>query len=120
MGKFSNISKTLYSYFNSFLPSFLEEKVPIDTKYPYGTYSLSFDDNFDDNLIQFRIYSKSTSMAEVAKYADMVAENIGKGVLIECSEGGKLWIKAGSPFQQFMPEENINSVYINIIINYLV
>lgn len=121
MGKFTNISKTLYSYFSQFGSAYIENSVPVGTPFPYITYSLSYDDNFEDNLIQARIWSKSTSMVQVATIADTIATDIGKGKTINCSEGGTMWLKTGSPFQQFISDDDITikSIYINIITNYL-
>ena len=122
MGKFTNIATTLYSYFNSFLPSYLEGTVPENASFPYGVYSLSYDDNYEDNIISYRIWTQSSSLVQVATFSDAVAEDIGFGKIINCKEGGTIWLKAGSPFQQFVADEDatIKTVYMNIIINYLV
>ena len=122
MGKFSNVMGTLYSYFNQFLPAYIENQVPEDAKMPYITYTVSFADEFEDNLIQCRIWTKSDSTADIRKYSDMIADNIGNGVLYKCKEGGKLWIKAGSPFMQVVSDEDetIKTVYINLITNFLI
>lgn len=122
MGKFTNLSKTLYNYFNNFLPAYIENAVPPETEFPYCTYTVSYDNNFEDNLIQLRIWTKSTSMVQVAEFSDLVEEDIGNGKRINCVDGGQLWLKAGTPFQQYISDDDITikSVYINIIMNYLI
>lgn len=137
MGKFSNLAITLNKYFNNFLPSYLENSVPSsisifnettqkweekEVLFPYGTYSLSYNDDFEDNLIQFRIWSKSTSLLEAAKFSDLIAEDLGpEGRILKCEDRGSIYIKAGSPFQQFISSDDITikSIYINLEIQYL-
>ena len=118
MGDFTDLAKLLYGYFNSFLPSYLENSVPENTSFPYATYTLSYDADFEENLIQFRVFTQSSSMTQVAEFCDRVSKDIGSGKVID----NKLWIYKGSPFQQFTPEDDIKikSVYMNIIIRYLV
>ena len=127
MGKFSNVMGTLYNYFNQFLPAYIEGQIPdkVDGKKvepPYITYSVSYANEYEDNLIQCRIWTKSDTTFEVRKYADMIADNVGNGTLFKCKEGGQVWIKTGSPFMQIVPDEDetIKSVYINLITNFLI
>ena len=122
MGKFSNTMGTLYNYFNQFLPAYIENQVPQDAKYPYITYTVSFENEFKDNLIQCRIWTKSDNTSLLRKYTDMIADNVGNGTLYDCKEGGRVWIKTGSPFMQIVPDEDetIKSVYINLITNFLI
>lgn len=122
MGKFTNVMGTLYDYFNQFLPAYIENQVPSDAKYPYITYTVSYANEFEDNLIQCRIWTKSDTTFEVRKYADQIAENVGNGVLFKCREGGTLWVKSGSPFIQFITDEDITikSAYINLNTNFLI
>lgn len=122
MGKFSNVMGTLYNYFNQFLPAYIENQVPQDAKYPYITYTVAFENEFKDNLIQCRIWTKSDNTSLLRKYTDMIADNVGNGTLYDCKEGGRVWIKTGSPFMQIVPDEDetIKSVYINLITNFLI
>ena len=122
MGKFTNVMGTLYDYFNQFLPAYIENQVPSDAEYPYITYTVSYANEFEDNLIQCRIWTKSDTTFEVRKYADQIAENVGNGVLFKCREGGTLWVKSGSPFIQFITDEDITikSAYINLNTNFLI
>lgn len=122
MGKFTNVMGTLYDYFNQFLPAYIENQVPSDAEYPYITYTVSYANEFEDNLIQCRIWTKSDTTFEVRKYADQIAENVGNGVLFKCREGGKMWVKAGTPFIQFITDEDITikSAYINLNTNFLI
>ena len=122
MGKFSNVMGTLYSYFNGFLPAYIENQVPEGATFPYITYSIAFENEFEDNLIQARIWTKENSTTDLRKYSDLIADDIGYGKIVNCKEGGNLWLKAGSPFMQFVSDEDITikSNYINIITNFLI
>lgn len=122
MGKLSNISNTLYDYFNEFGVNGFLEKAPPNTPFPYLTYTLSYSENYADNLIQVRIWDKSSSVVKVVELADDIGDNIGDGRTIKGLEGGTLWLKKGEPFAQFVPEEDITikSIYLNIVTNLLV
>lgn len=123
MGKFTNLSKTLYSYFNGFGASaFLENTVPVGTPFPYITYTLSYQDEYEDNLVQARLWTKSSSMIQVADLTDKIETNIGNGITIKGADGGTIWLKKGSPFAQFITDDDITLkiVYINIVTNILI
>lgn len=122
MGKYTNLSKTLYKFFSQFGNAYVENSVPSGATFPYITYTVAYDEEYEDTLLQARIWTKGTSFTEVAALADKIGEAIGTGVKFEGVEGGIMWLHQGSPFQQNISneDETIKSVYINIVQKYLI
>lgn len=112
MEKFTEYSKALYSYFNSIMPSFLEGNVPQGTQFPYLTYNLSYTPNYDDTLIQFSVWDKSTSLKTVASKLDLLGEDISNGKVVFTSNGS-IQLYKGSPFGEMLQDEepNIKRLY---------
>lgn len=107
MEKFTEYSKALYSYFNSIMPAFLEGNVPQGTQFPYLTYNLSYTPNYDDTLIQFSIWDKSTSLKTVASKLDLLSNDIDSGKVVFTSNGS-IQLYKGSPFGEMLQDEELN------------
>lgn len=113
--KFTEVAKTLNSYFNQFGNAYLENNVPKDAKRPYITYSLSVTEELEDGLLQVKIYDNSKSIVKVSEITDKISDSIGYGIL-EQAETGNIYLRKGSPFAQYINEDNTElSVYINIV-----
>lgn len=117
MPKMENVAKTLYNFFNSLMPSYLENYVPVGIEFPYLTYQLIQGNTLQPELIQIRIYTKSESLIELVSYIDNINETIEEGLNIPIlNEENKMWIYKGNPFSQFVSEEDktIKSGLINL------
>lgn len=111
--------RALYQFFNQFVPSYVQDNVPVGTPYPYLTYNL-VDNGLDESITQVIVYTYSTSFLPLANIIDLISEYIGSGVLYPY-ENGHLWIKKGSPFSQNYPQEDmkLKASYITLNINIL-
>lgn len=116
MGKFSNLAKSIYNFLSPIAPAFLENSVPAGTPFPYITYSLNSEDWFNEGLMQVRIWTKSSSLVQVSDLTDKLEDIIGNGIAVKLVGGGTIYIYKGSPFAQFVSDDDISikTVYINL------
>jgi hypothetical protein len=127
--EFADMTKAsaLYNFFSSFgIEAYEEtlvstgEKAP---KFPYLTYQL-VTDSFDNEVpIPVSLWYRSeATLLPLNSKTEEISQRIGRGgVFLDC-DGGKIWIKRGSPFAQTMsdPEDNtIRRKYINITAEFL-
>lgn len=118
MGKYTDIAKTLYSYFSQFSNAYVKGNVPDNAARPYLTYTVDYTPNFDDNIIQVMIYTEGKSISEVAGIVDSIGENIGEGMIIKANGDSftSMYLRKGSPFAQYLNDDDTEmSAYINII-----
>jgi hypothetical protein len=127
--EFAGMTKAsaLYNFFSSFgIDAYEETLVPTGDeapKFPYLTYQL-ITDSFDNEVIipVSLWYRSEASLLALNSKTDEISQRIGRGgVFLDC-DGGKIWIKRGSPFAQTMsdPEDNtIRRKYINITAEFL-
>ena len=117
----------LYQFFSSFgIEAYEETLVPSGDeapKFPYLTYQL-VTDSFDTEVqipVSLFYYSAASLLAPNAK-AEEISQRIGRGgVFLDC-EGGKIWLKRGTPFAQTMSDDadkTIKRKYINITAEFL-
>ena len=123
-------ASALYNFFSSFgIDVYEETLVPKrdETKntpnFPYLTYQLITDSFDNEVLIPVSLWYRSeASLLAINTKTEEVSQRIGRGgVFLDC-DGGKIWIKRGSPFAQTMsdPEDNtIRRKYINITAEFL-
>lgn len=123
--------QVLYNFWNSFGIQALEENsVPTDEeekpKFPYITYQVVID-SFD-NQVQLtaslwdRDKNGYSALLENSKKVEEISKHIGRGgVFLHC-DGGKIWLKRGTPFAQNMGDESDNLIkrkYLNVTVEFL-
>ena len=120
-------ASALYNFFSSFdIEAYEETLVPTGEeapKFPYLTYQLITDSFDNEVLIPVSLWYRSeASLFALNSKTEEISRRIGRGgVFLDC-DGGKIWIKRGSPFAQTMsdPEDNtIRRKYINITAEFL-
>lgn len=120
-------ASALYNFFSSFgIEAYEETLVPTGEeapKFPYLTYQLVTDSFDNEVLIPVSLWYRSeASLLALNTKTEEISQRIGRGgVFLDC-DGGKIWIKRGSPFAQTMsdPEDNtIRRKYINITAEFL-
>lgn len=117
----------LYNFFSSFgIEAYEETLVPTGDeapKFPYLTYPL-ITDSFDREVIlPFSLWYRSeASLLALNTKTEEISQRIGRsGMFLRC-DGGKIWIKRGSPFAQTMGDPNDNTIkrkLINITAEFL-
>lgn len=107
----------IYNFWNTFLTAYEENSVPTDATFPYITYQLVTDSFDTDVQMTASIWYRSSSWIEANAKAEEISNYIGRGgVFLNC-DGGKIWIKRGTPFAQNMGDESDNLIkrkYLNI------
>lgn len=113
----------IYNFWNSFdIPAYEENSVPEDAKFPYITYQLVTDSLGNDVQLAASIWYRGSSWVEVNAKAEEISQTIGRcGVFLNC-DGGKIWLKRGTPFAQNMGDDTDNLIkrkYLNITAEFL-
>lgn len=117
---------TIYEFWNSFnLTAYEENSVPTGEdapKFPYITYQLVTDSLGNEVAMTASLWYRGTSWVEANAKTEEISQRIGrKGAVLNCN-GGKVWIKRGTPFAQNMGDESDNLIkrkYLNITAEYL-
>lgn len=117
---------TVYDFWNSFgITGYEENTVPTGEdapEFPYITYQLVTDSLGNEVAMSASIWYRDTSWLEANAKTDEISKAIGrKGAVLDC-EGGKVWLKRGTPFAQNMSDESDNLIkrkYLNITAEYL-
>lgn len=117
---------TIYEFWNSFeMPAYEENSVPTGEdapKFPYITYQLVTDSLGNEVAMTASLWYRGTSWVEANAKTEEISQRIGrKGIVLDCN-GGKVWIKRGTPFAQNMGDESDNLIkrkYLNITAEYL-
>lgn len=118
MRSFTNITKTLFTFFNSLgYEVYLEGKVSESAKFPYITLSYQLEDFGVDSLIQGQIWDESYSRETVNRISDELLTIIQNGIKIRTTgDEGYLYLRKGSPFIQPINDTGQLQVnYFNII-----
>lgn len=108
----------IYQFWASFgLSAYEENSVPDTSTFPYITYQLVTDSFENEVILTGSIWYRDTSWLSVNAKAEEISQAIGwGGKLIDC-DGGKIWLKRGSPFAQNMGDDTddlIKRKYINL------
>lgn len=120
-------ASALYNFFSSFgIDAYEETLVPTGEeapKFPYLTYQLITDSFDNEVLIPVSLWYRSeASLLALNSKTEEISQRIGRGgVFLDC-DGGKIWIKRGSPFAQTMSDSEDNTIrrkYINITAEFL-
>lgn len=113
----------IYQVANSFrIPAYEENTVPSDATFPYITYQLVTDSFENEVAMSLSLWYRSSSWLEINEKTEEISEAIGRGGVFLPCDGGKVWIKRGSPFAQNMGDESddmIKRKYINITAEFL-
>lgn len=117
---------TIYEFWNSFeMPAYEENSVPTGEdapKFPYITYQLVTDSLGNEVAMTASLWYRGTAWVEANAKTEEISQRIGrKGAVLDCN-GGKVWIKRGTPFAQNMGDESDNLIkrkYLNITAEYL-
>ena len=120
-------ASALYNFFSSFgIDAYEETLVPTGEeapKFPYLTYQLITDSFDNEVLIPVSLWYRSeASLLALNSKTEEISQRIGRGGVFLGCDGGKIWIKRGSPFAQTMsdPEDTtIKRKYINITAEFL-
>lgn len=118
MRSFTNITKTLFLFFNSLgYEVYLEGQVSESAKFPYITLSYQLEDFGVDSLIQGQIWDKSYSRETVNRISDELLSIIQNGIKVRITDNeGYLYLRRGSPFIQAINDtEGLQVNYFNII-----
>lgn len=117
---------TIYEFWNSFeMLAYEENSVPTGEdapEFPYITYQLVTDSLGNEVAMMASLWYRGTSWVEANAKTEEISQKIGrKGAVLNCN-GGKVWIKRGTPFAQNMGDESDNLIkrkYFNITAEYL-
>lgn len=114
----------IFQFWGQFLPAYEENTVPTGEdapKFPYITYQV-VTDNFDSEVpMTASVWDESMSWSNINNIVSDISETIGDGLFISC-DGGKIWIKKGTPFAQNMGDESNDKIrrkYLNITAEFL-
>ena len=113
-------ASALYNLFSSFgIEAYEETLVPTGDeapKFPYLTYQLITDSFDNEVLIPVSLWYRSeASLLALNTKTEEISQRIGRGgVFLDC-DGGKIWIKRGSPFAQTMSDPNDNTIRRKLI-----
>lgn len=110
-------SAAIYQFWGTFLTAYEENTVPENATFPYITYQLVTDSFDTDVQMTASIWYRGSSWIEANAKAEEISNYIGRGgVFLNC-DGGKIWIKRGTPFAQNMGDDTDNLIkrkYLNI------
>lgn len=119
-----NSQQALDSWWNSFgWKAWEENTVPdnaLATEGHYITYTAGTNEFDRPMMLSASLWERSTSWAGTVNKASVVEATIGLGGTVIPFDGGKLWIKRGSPFSQRMgdTDDTVRRVYINVEVEY--
>jgi hypothetical protein len=87
---------------------------------PYLTYNVSMAYFDEPVMMSASLWYRGLSWVDITQKAMEIAAYIGLGGRIIPFDGGKLWIKRGTPFAQRMSDENeqIRRIYLNVEVEY--
>ena len=118
MNKFTDVTKTLFSFFGSLgYEVYLEGQISENATFPYITISYQLEEFGVDSLIQGQIWDKNESRENVNKVSDELITIINNGIKIKINEDtGYLYLRRGSPFIQPINDiEGFQVNYFNVV-----
>ena len=122
--------QALFEFWNSFgIQAFEENSVPTGEeapKFPYITYQVVID-NFDNQVqLMASLWDRNkngySALLENSIKLEEISRRFGRGGVFLVCDGGKIWLKRGTPFAQNMGDESDNMIkrkYINITAEFL-
>lgn len=91
-------SQALYKFYNSFLPAYEENSVPVEAKFPYITYELSTS-QFEDSTLSLsaQIWYKADSLTAINTKTEEMSRALREDYKIKVDDG-YIVLHRGSPF----------------------
>ncbi len=112
----------IYQFWGTFLTAYEENSVPEDAEFPYITYQFVEDSLGNNVQMTASVWYRGSSWVNANAKAEEISNYIGRGgIFIDC-DGGKIWIKRGTPFAQNMGDKSDNLIkrkYLNITADFL-
>lgn len=113
----------IYQFWSSFgLAAYEENTVPTDADFPYIAYQLVTDSFSGEVAATASLWYRSESWTAINAKTEEISAYIGLGGKIIKCDGGRIWIKRGTPFAQNMGDESDNLIrrkYLNITIEFM-
>lgn len=114
----------MYKFFSGFgITAYAATAVPEDAVFPYLTYELVVDAwESGEVSVPVNLWYYTESEAVPNAKAQEISEAIGHGGKLLTCDGGRIWLKRGSPWCQSLRDDtsaNIKRRYINVIAEYL-
>jgi hypothetical protein len=116
-----NKAQAIHSFWSGFgLPAYDENTVPDRAKMPYITYSVSESEFEYPVALTGSLWYRSSSWEDITLKSYEISKNISLGGKLIRLDGGKLWIKRGSPFAQRMADvdDTVRRIAISITVEY--
>lgn len=112
MGKYRDITRTLFTFFSKLgLDVYLEGVVPTGAKFPYVTIGYETNSQLGEStILSGRIWTKvkNASRVPVNDITDKLYELIGEGVKLTIdNNNGYITLYKGSPFVQPIAEDDL-------------
>lgn len=87
----------------------------------YITYTVAVGEFETANALSASLWMRSRSWAEITAKSEEIYDRIGYGGRMMPYDGGRIWIRRGTPFAQRMgdTDDSIRRIYINIEAEYL-
>jgi hypothetical protein len=115
-------ASAIYQFWGTFLTAYEENTVPEDATFPYITYQLVTDSFNNDVQLTASVWYRGESWLQANAKVEEISKAIGRGgVFLDC-DGGKIWLKRGTPFAQNMGDDTDNLIkrkYLNITAEFL-
>lgn len=117
--------QALQSFWGSFgIPAYDESTVPTGENkpaMPYITYDAVVGNLGDRCAMSASIWYRGTSWSEATTKLTEIASALNRSGKVIPMDEGAVWIKAGSPFAQRMPDsdDTVRRIYINVTAEYI-
>lgn len=113
-----------YNFLNGFLEAYEENTVPTGDdapNFPYLTYSYGTNEFGEEIGLSVSLWYRSSSWIACNNKTDEISRALANGGVLLPFDGGKIWIKKGTPFAQNMGDESddlIKRKYINLSVEF--
>ena len=120
--EYTTKAAAIFQFWGGFLSAYEENSVPTEDEFPYITYQVVTDSFENEVQMTASLWYRSESWKDINAKAEEISKAIGMGgIMLDC-DGGKIWIKRGTPFAQNMGDESDNLIkrkYLNITAEFL-
>lgn len=117
-----NAPQTIQAFFEGFnVPAYDENTVDKDASLPRLTYAYAEGDFENPVAIAVSLWDRSYKWTRVTALQRAIGNAIPQGGVLLNYDGGKIWLKRGTPFAQRMsdPNDAIRRIYINLEAEFL-